>query len=477
MAKKTIKKNSSSTKEMQPNPAVSVDPFAEIVSAPSPKKASPNPPAGRKSKSVIIKPSAGGAAASLPNAFDAPVSASRPKPRKAGSSPRAKTDKKQVTLEPVTVEPAKKLARVRTPKVNREVSPSATLRKKRSVSAATGASTAVKTPEPITSPVKRLSEQSVKRPRQLDIAAAPDAPAEIAAAEPATELSPTFRALAEVKLPELKPDNRARLLLQSPTKLYFYWSLRENPWQQLKRVFGADLGSYALVLRLRDLTTGTENLHLCEASGNWWFDVEPGRKYEAEVGFYAPNRPYFRLVYSNAVETPRRSPSPRPATEATWRVSADKFAEVLDVSGFTRDAYDVTIAGDDPVGATDATYAAFKSFTGAPDTNLSGINAEDAREAMLALAAGATLNELRSRFSAAMFALLKASAENLTAENARASLSEHFDIDESEWLEEQFGPAVFGASLVNFPKTLKTRSATSAKFGPRYNPVSSFSIR
>ena len=56
-----------------------------------------------------------------------------------------------------------------------------------------------------------------------------------------------------------------------------------------------------------------------------------------------------------------------------------------------------------------------------------------------------------------------------------AALGEHFDIDEAEFEEEQLGAAVYGASLVHFPKTLKTRKVSSVKFAPKYSPVSSHS--
>ncbi|MBK8305199.1 MAG: hypothetical protein IPK98_18140 [Chloracidobacterium sp.] len=95
---------------------------------------------------------------------------------------------------------------------------------------------------------------------------------------------------------------------------------------------------------------------------------------------------------------------------------------------------------------------------------------------MIAIAAGATLEDLRFRVSPALFAVLQANAEKLNAGKAMSALSEHFDIDEADFVEEEFGSAVFGASLVNFPRTLKTRTA-SAKYSPRYNPVSSHSLR
>ena len=303
-----------------------------------------------------------------------------------------------------------------------------------------------------------------------------DVTAEIATTEPVVELSPVFKALADVTLPEITRENRARLQMQSPTRLYFYWSIRENPWALVSSVFGKDLGNYALVLKLVDVKHSREEIQPCDAEGNWWFDVEPDGEYQAEIGFYAVGRPYFRIVYSNTIATPRRSPSNRPATDSRWTVSANKFAEVLDVAGFSRDAFDVAMAGDDVYAAQDATQTAFASLVKNRRVDIGGISADELRYAMIALASGATLEELRTRVGARLFAILQANASNISAGSAKSSLGVYFEIDESEWTEEQFGSAVFGASLVNFPKTLKTRKTTTV-FSPRYNPVSSHSIR
>ncbi len=286
------------------------------------------------------------------------------------------------------------------------------------------------------------------------------------------ELSPVFKTLSDVKLPELDRENRACLLMQSPTRLYFYWSLKDNPWHQLKRIFGDDLGSYELVVKLIDLKRETEEINPCDSTGNWWFTVEPDGEYRAEIGFYAVNRPYFRVLYSNTVATPRRSPSPRPATDSRWTVTANKFAEVLDVSGFARDAFDVAMAGDDPITADNASHIAFSRFIGSSEYALDGIAADDIRYAMLALASGYALEELRWRVGPALFAILQANVKKVTAAKAQSALKEYFDIDEAEWTEEEFSSAVYGASLVHFPKTLKTRKVSSAQ----YNPVSSHSI-
>lgn len=344
---------------------------------------------------------------------------------------------------------------------------SATTRKVRAAKKAENESPALETaeiPAKKKSAVKRTAE--AKRP-DLDVTA------EIAATEPKVELSPAFKALADVQLPELKRENRARLLMQSPTRAYFYWSVRENPWQQLKSVFGDGLGSYTLVIKFVDLSNGSEQLLAAEAEGNYWFDVEPDKQYRAEIGFYAPNRPYFRVIYSNTIETPRCSPSTHPASDARWTLSATKFAEVLDVSGFSRDAFDVAMAGDDVLASSDATSLAFSKFVGGGD--FSRFSAEDIRYAMLSIAGGVTLEELRSRISASLFAALQSSKENISATSSRAALKQYFDIDDEEWTEEEFGSAVYGASLVHFPKTLKSRKP-SAVYSPRYNPVSSWSL-
>ncbi|MBK7933322.1 MAG: DUF4912 domain-containing protein [Acidobacteria bacterium] len=319
------------------------------------------------------------------------------------------------------------------------------------------------------SAIKATKTKSIKK-TDLDVTN------ELAASEPKADLSPVFKALAEVKLPELKRENRARLQMQTPTRLYFYWSIRENPWHTLRNVFGDDLGSYTLVVKLIDKRTDRETISQCEAEGNWWFDVEPDGEYQAEIGFYAPNRPYFRIVYSNTISTPRRSPSPRAATESDWTVSANKFAEVLDVAGFSRDAFDAAMAGDDVAASSDASHTAFTRLVGNNDNDIRGIAAEEIRYALVALASGTSLEELRFRISPALFAILQANAANIEAGRAMSALTEYFDIDETEWTEEQFGPAVYGASLVNFPRTLKTK-VLSPKYTPRYDPVSSHSIR
>ena len=302
--------------------------------------------------------------------------------------------------------------------------------------------------------------------------AEPRAPvATIAVKDPGPERSREFLELAEPKLPNLsRSGNRARLLMQSPNRLYFYWAIGKNPFHTLSRALGESTG-YSLVLKLVNMRADTEELHTVDESGNWWFDVEADAEYRAEIGFYAVNRPYIRVLYSNSVTTPRKSPSPRPAESAEWRVPADRFARVLDAAGFARDAFDVALAGDDWNAADIATRSAFAQFTGKPHIEFSAIGSDEIRYAMLALASGVKLTELRGLISDGLFRLLSA-VTGLTGEGALAALKERFEFDSDEFdVEEEMPAAVFGASVVNFPGKPK-----KARRIPGLEPLSSYPV-
>ncbi len=269
---------------------------------------------------------------------------------------------------------------------------------------------------------------------------------------------PIFRELAEPKLPGLRKDNRAKLMMQSPNRIHFYWSMKNNPYQTLGRAFG-NMGSYRLVAKLVNQTKGTEELFPVEAEGDWWFNVESDSSYRAEVGFYAPNRPYIRIIYSNTLQTPRKSPSPRRALASDWSVSANDFAKTLSATGFKRDAFDVAIAGDDIEVSTNATRKALRTFIGETKEETFDFSSEEIRFALLAIASGYSLDELREHISEKLFAFLSTKKDKVKSENAMASLKEHFDVFSEEiWEEEEIGSAVFGASLVNFPRRIRKRT-------------------
>ena len=277
---------------------------------------------------------------------------------------------------------------------------------------------------------------------------------------------PIFKELSEPKLPDITKENRARLQMQSPTRLNFYWSVKTNPFQTLNRAFSGKTGSYTLVIKLVNQKNGREELFPVEAEGSWWFNVDANAIYRAEIGFYAPNRPYVRIMFSNTVETPRQNPSPNRDYSPNFTVSANQFAEVLDVSGFPQDAFEVALAGDDLEYAENATNDAFSQFTGHEQP---GFSSDEIRFALLALASGHALETLRGQISTSLFEFLQANIEKLSAENALTSLQENFDIFADETEEEFASPAVFGASLINFPRISK-----KTKFLPKLAPLSSF---
>src|SRR5215213_1820977 len=165
--------------------------------------------------------------------------------------------------------------------------------------------------------------------------------------EETKEPTEVFKELAEPKLPALPSENRARLQMQSPNRIFFYWSLKNNPFQTLEKMFGSRAAGFTFVAKLINLTNRTENFYRVPAAGSWWFDVESDATYRAEIGFLSADRPFVRLLFSNTVETPRSAPSPYFDLSPQFAVSAQEFAEVLDVSGYKQDAFEMALAGDE----------------------------------------------------------------------------------------------------------------------------------
>ncbi len=306
-------------------------------------------------------------------------------------------------------------------------------------------------------------------------------------AEPSAEIEessapedPIFKLLSAPTLPELKRENRARLQMQSPNRIHFYWSFKQNPFQILSRVFGANT-NYQLIARLVNRRNDREQIFPIEAEGAAWFDVEADAVYQVEVGFYAVSRPFVRVMFSNQIETPRKNPSWRQDYSEYFAVNAAQFARVLDVSGFAQDAFEVALAGDDADAADGATRDAFTQITGAPIDELDETTAGEIRFALLALASGYALEALRGHISSNLFVFLEKHRAKLNAETALAALRENFggftgeetDVEETE----EFGGAqtVFGASLINFPRSLKRRRAPkfSTVLPSKFAPLSS----
>lgn len=275
---------------------------------------------------------------------------------------------------------------------------------------------------------------------------------------------PIFEALSAPTLPELSKENRAHLQMQSPNRVNFYWSFKENPYQVLNRMFGNQT-NYQLVAKLLNQTNDREEFFPIEADGSAWFDVDADSSYRVEIGFYAVNRPFVRVLFSNTLQTPRKSPSPRQDYSEYFAVSADQFAKVLDVSGYQQDAFEVALAGDDIESADAATEAAFSQIFDAEKGDFDQTKSGEWRFILLALASGYPLEDLRGQISPSLFAFLQTHSEQLSAEKALAALQSNFDVSDDEiYEEESVGETVYGTSLVNFPRSLKRR--TLPKFAP-----------
>src|SRR5687767_105097 len=100
------------------------------------------------------------------------------------------------------------------------------------------------------------------------------------------------------------------------------------------------------------------------------------------------------------------------------------------------------------------------------------------RFALLALASGYSLAELRGHLSPTLFALLQQSSERLSAEKTLSALQENFDVLEDEFIEEKeetFAPTAIGASLINFPRASRKRRVPRTIL-PKLEPLSSFNL-
>jgi hypothetical protein len=268
------------------------------------------------------------------------------------------------------------------------------------------------------------------------------------------EMSPVFKLLARPTLPELKHEARARLMMQSPTRLYFYWSISSHSYQALQQTLGDNVNDYRLALRLLDLTNETEELHAIEPEGSWWFKVQPDTEYRAEIGFYSASRPWVRILFSNTLQTPRKSPSPHSSAEAKWAVTTHNFAEVLDASGFEADAVDVLHEEHDTEIAS-----IFADYVGIDESHVNALNMLDLKRSLASLAAGTPIEDLKYKIGAELYALLQQHLARLSAESIRSE----FGITDSDAVAFESLSAV-GGSLVNIPRR-------------RFRPVSSSNQR
>jgi len=128
--------------------------------------------------------------------------------------------------------------------------------------------------------------------------------------------------------------DEARLLVQSPRKIFLYWRFARDPRELLREALGPVAERFSPAVRLVDVTTGEEGEPARADGSDHWFDVLPGRLLRAEVGFHGEGLPFVRLLSSNTVETPAVGVSPVADEAPDFRVAEREFERVLEATGF-----------------------------------------------------------------------------------------------------------------------------------------------
>ena len=188
-------------------------------------------------------------------------------------------------------------------------------------------------------------------------------------APPSPEVQERLAALSvDEPLPETYTSDLARLLVQSPYKIFLYWSHARDPFATLRKAFGETQSSYTLAIRLRDTESGAEDFFEASPTHSQWFDASPGRSYRADVGLFAPERPFIRLLSSDVIQTPRVGVSARSDHTPEFNITAPEFARVLNEAGFARDALGVTLEAADKAAQTATTRRWSSSALGPADT-------------------------------------------------------------------------------------------------------------
>ena len=171
------------------------------------------------------------------------------------------------------------------------------------------------------------------------VPAAPSAAANDAAPEP-TPARESDDAAGGDALPSGARRDEARLLVQSPAKLFFYWSFARDYGSALRAALGEAAAGYRWAVRLVEPGGEWEGEPTAAADGesSFWFDALPGRAYRAEVGFHAAGRPFVRVLSSNQIETPAAGVSAESDAAPEFEIGERDFARLLEGSGFTRAA-------------------------------------------------------------------------------------------------------------------------------------------
>ena len=275
---------------------------------------------------------------------------------------------------------------------------------------------------------------------------------------PSQEVVDKLAALsADEPLPATYRRDNARLMAQSPRKMYLYWDLAEDPLIALRSAFGpqtADL--YSLMTRLVNEDTGDEIWSEAADSRMQSFSVQPDTAYRAEIGLYAAGRAFIRLLSSETSRAPRASVAARDAGDADFGIAPRDFARVLDEAGYVGDALEVTLEAADTERQENLSRALAQQVGGAALPELNAQEEAELRGLLAALALGYKPAQMEGLLSRNLAAWLAGAQQELTAarllDALRASLGLSltggpYDADAAH----RVARFTAGGSLVNLP--------------------------
>lgn len=201
----------------------------------------------------------------------------------------------------------------------------------------------------------------------------------------------------------LPPPRAARddihLLIQSPYRLFLYWSHARDPYETLRRALGEAAAQYQLIIRLFDVDNGEARSHPASMDHTWWFDVSPAHGYRAEVGFFAEGKPFVHLLSSEVTRTPAISVAPESDVEPEFQDHAEGFAHLLNESGYAKDALTVALEAVDDSDTETNTRTLAHSLEGSDAPALEDADLPELRSLVAALALGENPAQARAHLS------------------------------------------------------------------------------
>lgn len=200
-------------------------------------------------------------------------------------------------------------------------------------------------------------------------------------------------------LPELHERDDMQLLVQSPHRLYAYWQHAHEPQATLSRAFGAAADGYQLAVRLIDLESGHTETDAASPARNYWFDVQPGRAYRAEVGFAAAGKPFVRLLTSAEARTPAVGIAPERDETPEFQTHTHEFARVVNETGYAGDALAVALEAADEAAQYESTLTLAHALAAAALPALGPTELAELRTLIVALVFAEPLPLIRARLS------------------------------------------------------------------------------